>query len=89
MLLTPEGKLAGKTDKTMLLAMWAETLREEMHQDICSDRPYIISAGMGPSQSIKAPLNPQLNIGMTSKQVQLVTGTPAVISVPVKKWLMP
>ncbi|OHE78675.1 MAG: hypothetical protein A3F67_07070 [Verrucomicrobia bacterium RIFCSPHIGHO2_12_FULL_41_10] len=51
MMLTPDGKPAGSTDRVMLLAMWAKYL----HTKTELERPSIISAGMGKPTF---PINP-------------------------------
>lgn len=47
MLLTPTGKPAGKTDRIMLLAIWARYLREKMQRGQELKCPPIITAGLG------------------------------------------
>jgi aspartate aminotransferase/aminotransferase len=47
MLLTPEGKPAGKTDRVMLLSMWARKLHRDKAETADAEKPVIIFAGMG------------------------------------------
>ncbi len=46
-MLTPDGHCANKIEKVMLLALWANTLRDEIHAQGLSETKKLIFAGLG------------------------------------------